>query len=86
MNRRCVYELLWDFDDHKGWQAILGQHDEGEITWIGPTHELVVDDCFPVGFDFRGFYPNEHVSGNGYATFDEAVAAFELALFSEVPA
>lgn len=40
----------FDFPDHKQWDLMNGERVEGQITWFGPTHELVEREGLEVGF------------------------------------
>lgn len=79
-------EKAWEFDDHKGWDILLGARKEGQISWFGEGHEMVKDGSIEPGWCFCGYVPNEEISGRGYGDFQETLNAFSLAIFGVEPA
>ena len=78
---RFRVEPSFDLPDHKCWECWIGKHCEGDITYLGPSHELVVKECHSVGY-FLDVIGNDLVvyDDGPFVTFEAALAAFEKAL------
>lgn len=65
-----VLKPAWDFDDHKGWDVLLGGREEGQISWYRADHENAKDDEGE-GFYWMGFVPHDNMSGGKFDTLFE---------------
>lgn len=69
MKHRFTLKPAWDFDDHKGWDVLLGLREEGVISWYSADHENAKDDQGE-GFYWAAHVPHHNLSGGKFDTLE----------------
>lgn len=81
------YEKSFDSPDHKGFDAMMGQHCEGSITYHSSASDLVMSGDLEPGWHWcrHGHDDDKDANSDGpLGSFEEAAKAFETYLFKNM--
>ena len=79
-----TYVKSFDFEDHKGFDVMCGQHFEGQVVYHSSASDLVIDGTLEPGWHWMTSGPDGVSNDDPLPDFESACKAIELHLFREL--